>query len=1301
MTYDPGRVGEFQSVGWFSVANQMHVDPAALATNDADILREPRVLVPIDVQALVVPPAGLDTVNLPGPLTPGHSEDVGVVDGPDPLSAPTPLGPGVHLQWAMPDGLLRGVLRDPRGNTGGGLALAVLPDKFVVLRLLAGEDGSSTHVRGWLIDAARAEVRDLAGGPESAPLPAPPARVVAPAELTGTAGGSLTWTGEYAASFARLAWHDTLEDLAADPTLGGALPGGPVGSRATYLVVGWWSDPALDPLDDIRSTGGLTECLGKIGWQMLPGERPPAPLTAEVGAQLGLTFRRREGPVITTRRSADRRSDALPEYFAKASPRASIGGALFREGVVFATRPSRPTPPEASTLVHGAVVSVPLPVVGASTDPDLRPSTAEVIPLLGEHLDDLVSAGVGLTLDLEPEDRAGLERLVHGFTNGTLGEVGTPDGQVAVDERVHAAGFVSVDPHEPPLIDRVLTGRAAMPPRTPRPRATSGTREPQIRTVALDAEIRQLIFEERKVHTVDRTADLTPPPPPPSPVPAEGPPQQPGEQVLRRPTPLRWQALDPMVGLAGARRSLRHGGDGRGDPNEQLGCRRPSQVITGYAGVVSGSTILPSLGSGAVPTETLALAQESLLLSPHLIDWLAKGVEERTRATVDVDAGRRRLGTEMLLRYDADGGYLGKAAPRRTLARGDVDARATEVSELLRRHSLVEGVEPDPVAITSWAQPWLPMWLEWEVEVTACDDLAGWDLGAVDLVGPTAETTTGTPLTTTGRTVLTAGPASAVRGALTRWLTQEDERDALNVGVLDDDFEQRLARLAVHGDRLDLLGCPLDGVRRALLGLPRSQLLPRAPDGSVAPTTPSDLPRLLTGGNVRLLAARVVDAFGRILEVDLDLIRVSARLTSSDHPGALVRAPRFTAPTRCLARFVDPAATDPESAVDAVVDEVEPPKQISPVVGFLLPDHVDESIEVFAADGAPVGELTVDSRTGGVVWECAPGRSLPADAPPGAGLAPAQAALGRFAAGLVAADSQARNAHPPPEPFTASTNSALSAFLRAVDTTLWTTDPIAGAGSSGFASIIGRPVAMVRLTIELDIADDLDDLSLSTDQLAERALAYGALARVGVPVRVGELTRSDDGVLGWFADDDYRRFHLVDKAVADIALGTGKLLGFLAALGEAAPPTPDPISHDYLELQDELVFFPGTPRMLTVLMLPGSAVTLTAGLVPRQSLRLSRAWFADGLERISPSVRVGPVLVDPGEVRLPPVAALDQKQVLTSRDGPLGWRDDAILAATQTAYLPDRAAVLREGWIRVAPPLPDAGAVAEPSGGPT
>jgi hypothetical protein len=49
------------------------------------------------------------------------------------------------------------------------------------------------------------------------------------------------------------------------------------------------------------------------------------------------------------------------------------------------------------------------------------------------------------------------------------------------------------------------------------------------------------------------------------------------------------------------------------------------------------------------------------------------------------------------------------------------------------------------------------------------------------------------------------------------------------------------------------------------------------------------------------------------------------------------------------------------------------------------------------------------------------------------------------------------------------------------------------------------------------------------------------------------------------------------------------------------------------------------------------------------------------------------------------VSALPKDQVFTRRDTPYTWKDDAILAATQSALLPDLPAEVQEGYIRVAP----------------
>jgi hypothetical protein len=76
---------------------------------------------------------------------------------------------------------------------------------------------------------------------------------------------------------------------------------------------------------------------------------------------------------------------------------------------------------------------------------------------------------------------------------------------------------------------------------------------------------------------------------------------------------------------------------------------------------------------------------------------------------------------------------------------------------------------------------------------------------------------------------------------------------------------------------------------------------------------------------------------------------------------------------------------------------------------------------------------------------------------------------------------------------------------------------------------------------------------------------------------------------------------------------------------------------------------------------------------------------------MAPSARVGPVLVDPSQVRLPKISAFPKDQLWTRRDTPGTWKDDPILAATQEALLPDLPHEVQEGWIRIAPDKPPTG----------
>jgi hypothetical protein len=183
-------------------------------------------------------------------------------------------------------------------------------------------------------------------------------------------------------------------------------------------------------------------------------------------------------------------------------------------------------------------------------------------------------------------------------------------------------------------------------------------------------------------------------------------------------------------------------------------------------------------------------------------------------------------------------------------------------------------------------------------------------------------------------------------------------------------------------------------------------------------------------------------------------------------------------------------------------------------------------------------------------------------------------------------------------------------------------------------------------------------------------------------------------MLGFFVDDDYSRFRLVDKAIAGAATQAGRSRGQLGLYGNVSGlPEPKPIKHPYIAGTDDadtLMLHIGQTVTLTLFMHPSGKASLTSGVLPRKALALARDWVGPGLAAIAPSLRTGPVLVetdlDPeGQVRLPKVSVFGKDQNFLWRDTPATWRTDAILAATQTALLPDTPAEFREGWIRVAP----------------
>ena len=101
--------------------------------------------------------------------------------------------------------------------------------------------------------------------------------------------------------------------------------------------------------------------------------------------------------------------------------------------------------------------------------------------------------------------------------------------------------------------------------------------------------------------------------------------------------------------------------------------------------------------------------------------------------------------------------------------------------------------------------------------------------------------------------------------------------------------------------------------------------------------------------------------------------------------------------------------------------------------------------------------------------------------------------------------------------------------MRTIDSTRWSVDPFGHVGVEHLSLLVGHPICVMRALLRLDVADPV-----VTPESRVTA----------IPVRLGALTQWQDGLLGYFVDDDYTTLHVADAA-AGMARQLGSGQGFL------------------------------------------------------------------------------------------------------------------------------------------------------------
>jgi hypothetical protein len=1132
-----------------------------------------------------------------------------------------PLEPGIHLHWTLPEALAHTYA----GETGPAKP-RLAPNRWLVARVAATTGTApASEIRAWIVesdllwegaDKNKVKSNKLS---RSYPLAEPGPAGEVPNRAVKTIGRTFPYEGwsetadgeyskphtalgyseiTYAAAYAHspnsFGFWDTLEDL--DPTKFPAAE-----TSVSYLVAGWYSSLAEDPLSAV-----------------VPSSAGRAQALAAIEAQLSWTF---------------------PDDGKGSVPEASLCSGLLTGLSWEPDKAYLEGPPQA-----------PLKVAIGNTTTEALAALLAKQPGLGEVEPVLNALELGVLDGLRSGEDEALENAEHeaGFGHETGGirwivkptKTATP-GAIPPAAVALALDELNAAQDEAEALEARLGDERAQlfadwqkymtvtypsgPPSSGTP--SSEAAQEYIQDTVL-AELKQLAAQtlaaagkaKDKLGALEKalggSADW---------------------EVGSISASRYWAAHEPVALLSGAgldavyRPSLPQSTDKAGN----LQCRLSTTVLS--AMTVSGQQAVTAANLPTLPTspnrshaaELAALAAEAFFADPHraaLLAAAAKGAASQQ----EIEAAQK-------------GGTTGKVG--------------------------FAGQWPAPAGLLEWKQPWIPLHMQWELEYHPLSEEGDYDPGfllanftlepdGVELVDNSPPPSSPSQTETYNGTAVLArsGPASLIPQIENYIHNHPKDPNAALLEKVAAELEGTLGR--------QLLAQRLSGFNAALRMRMQTLQLPvrdplaiikskvrdtfsntrvREAVGSENRTAP--LPENafspLRAGFARIARLRVIDVFGQKLDLapqPTEVIRSQRLIPYGDNPADpyLGLPPRFAQPGRLNFRLLSAASDEIEMNSDPAT---------SPIFGWVLFNHVENSLAIYDAAGTALGSLNVL----GPLWTGAPGNDATFDKTPEEALENANPHLRDLVLGIYR--------HPEPVAF-------LKELLKTIDVATETIEPLNSSQSQALSVLIGRPLALVRAGVDFELAG-LPALNQSWDSfttavnenlpIAKRDCAK--FPQLEVPVHLGKLANLEDGLVGYFATDAQQPYET-----------------FFATAGSGKHVTPPP---------------PGTLRVaaagerthVSLLVDPRCGVHASCGMMPAKQVELPLSLTAPALKAIAVTFLAAPVLSSAARLSMPAPEEPGRTWSWVST-GSKSWSEEAI--ATPDASAADLSRQqLSEGWLKL------------------
>ena len=653
-----------------------------------------------------------------------------------------------------------------------------------------------------------------------------------------------------------------------------------------------------------------------------------------------------------------------------------------------------------------------------------------------------------------------------------------------------------------------------------------------------------------------------------------------------------WDANDPVLLLNRLQRNHCHGEDGKDSSDGTLQCRgrkdlnhqvhcQSSQVIDVadlWQGIPACNYPIPDAVSDCIG--------EAILLSENFADLLAKDSSIQVEQIKQMQSKAREGDNQ---------GFDGMLP----VANGN------------RMHKM----------------PWSPLYLCWQITyypdpevMKEVPNLSNWSFNGIDgsYTGPALQT--GKSITLRGRSIITPHAGDMISESIKELLPDtwsgEENLDVMSQRL--DGFHDFLL-MQDSGLRFPVVDYQDARAKKAA-----ELIAPELKDYYGKKPLFNQFFSPIRAGYMMVNDLKIVDEFGQVLELKPDGIACAESLRDND----TVYQQRIMLPPRIL----QPASLK----FDWVLYDN------SPIVGWLLPNRVEESLMFYDPSGKHYGSLRrVWVGVSPVVWKCPPSlgggtSELPADM---------NETMRKIAESIL-------------NPSIEKGEDLLTEYLFCLDDALWNINPSPSKRNQCLAQMVGRPILVANATMLLEVLGPLKKPKMLDNSKGKpKEFVYPHLQDATFSFQVGHVEHHQDSAIGYYEGDSFEQLHLCNDTTK--------------------------VRANYFSLDHEIALKVNQGKKATILLDSSGLLHILSSILPVKELQIDPKLIEQGLQNIYLSIFFAPILTDAYDLTIP-FSEVDGMEwsLLYKKESELE-ETNAIHSIQEQGYFPEHPFVAMEGYMKL------------------